>query len=288
MAWVTVKGHRYYRRSRRVNGRVVNDHYGRGEFAESVADYHKAERDLARAERDSRRAEREIEANTFADYFDLDGVLSHVVAALAHRQGWHRHKYQWRRRRGEGVGSEIDTLRRKVDKLVAERAARPLLSPDLSPFPEAERAVLARAATGDAAALAAAEPYFEDADRLRRWGDPVYAARCWLVSQSCGQDKLVARATHRYADRMAEGLGWAAADALQRLAIYRVVNNWLAVGVLEARANRFDPQHASRGPIERALSQAERRLMQAVRMLAVLRCVKPAEVFAALPAAGAA
>ena len=48
--------------------------------------------------------------------------------------------------------------------------------------------------------------------------------------------------------------------------------------------NRFDPQHASRAPIEGALTQADRRLMQAVRMLATLRGLKPAEVLATLPA----
>ena len=178
----------------------------------------------------------------------------------------------------------VDKLRRQVDQLIAERKAQPLLSPDLGGVPEADRAILARAATGDADALAAAEPYFRDASRLRRWGDPMHAARCWLVTQSCGDDVLVARATHRFATSMRDGLGWEAADALQRVAILRVVNNWLAVGVLEARANRFDPQHASRAPIERALTQADRRLMQAVRMLATLRGLKPVEVLATLPA----
>ncbi len=37
MAWVNIKGHRYYRRSKRVGGRVVNVHYGRGEVAEAIA-----------------------------------------------------------------------------------------------------------------------------------------------------------------------------------------------------------------------------------------------------------
>ena len=77
---------------------------------------------------------------------------------------------------------------------------------------------------------------------------------------------------------MRDGLGWGGADALQRLAIVRVVNNWLAVGVLEAKANRIDPGHQSRAVIERTLSQADRRLMQAVRTLAVLRGIKPNEV----------
>ena len=283
MAWVNVKGHRYYRRSKRIGSRVVTEHVGRGELANLEADYDAGARDLARLEHASARIKRHLAATEFAAFFELDDVVSDVVAALAHRQGWHRHKRQWRRKRGADVGA-VDKLRKKVDQLIAERKAQPLLSPDLGGVPEADRAVLAKAATGDADALAAAEPYFEDASRLRRWGDPMHAARCWLVTQSCGDDILVSRATHRYANSMRDGLGWEAADALQRVAILRVVNNWLAVGVLEAKANRFDPQQASRATIEKALTQADRRLMQAFKMRATLRGLKPVEVLATLPA----
>ncbi len=143
---------------------------------------------------------------------------------------------------------------------------------------------MAEAATGDAEALRAAEPYFKDAARVRRWGDPMHAARCWLVSQSCGENSLIHAATHRYADAMRDGLGWESADALQRVAILRVVNNWPAVGVLEAKANRVEPGKARRVTIQRALTQADQRLMQAVKVLAVLKGVRPAVVVAAVPA----
>ena len=280
---MNIKGHRYYRRSKRVGGRVVTEHVGRGELADLEADYDAGSRDLARLERASARIKRHLAATEYAAFFQLDDVVSDVVAALAHRQGWHRHKRQWRRKRGADVGT-TDKLRKQVDKIIAERKAQPLLSPDLGGVPEADRAVLAKAATGDADALAAAEPYFKDASRLRRWGDPMHAARCWLVTQSCGDNVLVARATHRYANSMRDGLGWEGADALQRVAILRVVNNWLAVGVLEAKANRCEPRHASRAPIEKALTQADRRLMQAVKMLATLRGLRPVEVLTKLPA----
>lgn len=98
------------------------------------------------------------------------------------------------------------------------------------------------------------------------------------MSQSAGDNARVHRATHRHANAVRDGLGWSGAVALPRLAIVRVVNNWLAVGVLEAKANRVDPGHPSRAVIERTLSQADRRLMQAVRTLAVLRGVRPNEV----------
>ena len=283
MAWVNIKGHRYYRRSKRVGGRIVNEHVGRGELAESVAAYDLAEREHADARRACDRFEKSAETRSFAEFFELDDFLSDVVAALAHRQGWHRHKREWRRKRGAAV-REIDKIRQVVEKVKAEYEARPLLAPSLADIPEADRDALAKAATGDAAALAAAEPYFRDAERLRLWGDPVYAARCWLVQQSAGENRLVARATQRFADAMQDGLGWATADALQRVAILRVVNNWLAVGVLEAKANRFNPEQTPRVLIEKALTQADRRLMQAVRVLAALRGVKPAAIMTSIPA----
>ena len=47
MAWVNIKGHRYYRRSKRVGGRVVTEHIGRGELANLDAEYDAGERDTA-------------------------------------------------------------------------------------------------------------------------------------------------------------------------------------------------------------------------------------------------
>ena len=153
MAWVNINGHRYYRRSTRVAGRVVTEHVGRGELADLEAAYDAGARDLARLERASARIKRYLAATEYAAFFELDDVVSDVVAALAHRQGWHRHKRQWQRARGADVGA-VDKLRKRVDQLVAERKGQPLISPDLGGVPEADRAVLAKAATRDADAAA--------------------------------------------------------------------------------------------------------------------------------------
>ncbi len=283
MAWVNVKGHRYYRRSKRVGGRVVTEHVGRGVLADLDARYDRESRDLERRERVALWVEGRTVAAEFAPLFGLDDFTSELVAALAHRQGWHRPKRQWRRKRGATV-EKFDGLRGRLDRAIDRAAALPLLAPDTWNAPEADRATLAAAAAGDPAALAAAEPYFRDPATLCRWGDPIHAARCWLVSQASSDNRLVHAATHRQADALRDGLGWAAADALSRMAILRVVNNWLAVGVLEAKANRVTPGHPSRLPIERALTQADRRLMQAVRTLAVLRGVRCGDMAAQLTA----
>ena len=91
---------------------------------------------------------------------------------------------------------------------------------------------------------------------IARWADRlalrILSADEWAYCRTRrdAAPHVAARFAAKEAGMKALGLGWAGADALQRGAILRVVNNWLAVGVLEAKANRFDPHHASRAPIE--------------------------------------
>ena len=47
MACVNIKGLRCYHRSKRVGDRLVNEHAGRGELANSEADYDAGARDTA-------------------------------------------------------------------------------------------------------------------------------------------------------------------------------------------------------------------------------------------------
>ena len=54
-AQVNAKGHRYYRRSKRVGGRVVSEHVGRGELANLDAEYDAHVRELDRVNQISRR-----------------------------------------------------------------------------------------------------------------------------------------------------------------------------------------------------------------------------------------
>jgi hypothetical protein len=151
-------------------------------------------------------------------------------------------------------------------------------------------------ATKGDAALEKARPYLEDRKYVNRWGNPAYAARCWLVGQVCGDDKLVARATHAKASALADDPGFEAANPLEKMAIYRVVNCWLTVSVLEVHACKWQPQTRERLTVERCLLLADRRLTAAVKMLATVRKVPVEEllgrvriaevVVAALPSAG--
>ena len=289
MAWVTIKGHRYYRRSRRVGGRVVTEHVGGGLLGEACARLDDRERALRRLEASTARLDHDAFIHGVADALAVDEVLGNLFALLAGRCGAYRHRRQWRLKRRAAIVASIKRMLNEVKKLSAAldraEAARPLLSPDFDGIPDDDRAVLQAAAMGDAAALEKARPYLTDKRYIARWGSPMYAAKCWLVGQACGDDHVVARATHNRADQLRDELGFRDANALERLAIARVVHNWLMVGVLEAKACGWKPHAKEHAQVQRCLSQAERRLLQAVKALAFLRRCHPADVAARLPAA---
>src|SRR4051812_48937727 len=70
MTWVRINGHRYYRRSRRVDGRVVTEHVGRGRIAELEA---QLDADLRKLRRLDRAVER----------LDFDGFIWGIREVLA-------------------------------------------------------------------------------------------------------------------------------------------------------------------------------------------------------------
>jgi hypothetical protein len=170
------------------------------------------------------------------DCLAVDEVVGHLFTLLAGRCGAYRHRRQWRWTRGGRLMANGSTNEAKAAMAALSRPpVLPLMPPEFTGIPEEDQDVLREAAKGDAAALEQSRKYLTDRRYTRRWGNPVYAARCWLVSQTCGTDLVVARATHNYADQLADDLGIGRANALEKLAITRVVNNWLMVGVLEAK-----------------------------------------------------
>jgi len=141
VAWVYIEGHRYYRRSERVGGRVVTEHVGRGELTNLDARYDAESRKLARSESLDLRVEGQSIAAQFGPLFALDDFTSDLVAALAHRQGWHRHRRQWWRKWGATV-EKFGGLRGQLDGVAGRAAAMTLLSPGTWSAPEADRAAL--------------------------------------------------------------------------------------------------------------------------------------------------
>jgi hypothetical protein len=89
---------RYYTRSRKVNGRVVRQYFGRGAAAEAAAQID-AERRALRAE--SAAAKKEEKAALRARQADIDALCSGadlLARAALLGAGFHQHKRQWRRK----------------------------------------------------------------------------------------------------------------------------------------------------------------------------------------------
>jgi len=279
MAWVNINNGRYYRRSRRVNGRVVNEHVGGGEFGEAMDGLDQAERMGRRIDAGLAQADRDVFEYAIRDVLGIDEFLGNLFTVIARQSGFHLHHRQWRRTRRVKEMSDLDTLRKQIKQLgkQIEQAKRaPLMAADFEGLPEADQATLRAAAKGDAAALAKAQPYLTDPKYIMEWGNPTYAARCWLVGQVAGDDAVVARTTHARATMLHDELGFSEANMLEKLAITRIVHNWLAVAALEAKCCQTSFQSRERTNAEKSLTLAERRLMQAIKTLAFLRdCTVP-------------
>jgi hypothetical protein len=290
MAWTTINGHRYYRRSKRIGDKVVTRHVRGGARLGRMAEQLDAhDRLIRRMARLDERLDRELFEGGVRECFAVDDVLTDVFAVLAGRCGAYRHRRQWRWKRGGKAMAMKLNAAPAVTLMTIDRAAgsgTPALLPaDLSGVPEADRATLRAAARGDAAALAASRKYLSDARYTRRWGDPMHAARCWLVTEASGTDRVVAAATFAHAQRMADDLGWQRATAVERLAIVRVVNNWLMVGILEVKACGLAAGSRERGRVEKALTQADRRLAHSLKALAFVQGKKTPPAVPRLPLA---
>lgn len=161
------------------------------------------------------------------------------------------------------------------------------MEPNFGGLPEADRATLQAAAKGDVAVLEKAKPYLTDPKYIKLWGNPMYAARCWLVTQVAGSDSVVARTTNARVAMLQDELGFASANMLEKLAITRIVHNWLAVAALDVRACQTPFQSPERASVEKSLGRAEHRLMQAIKTLAFLRECSVASVISRIDCATA-
>jgi hypothetical protein len=97
------RGGRYYTRSRRspVDGRVVREYVGSGPLAEIVAEADRTKRELVEAEREREKEELgrlEALAAPVLEISEAAEILAHAHLVAC---GYHRHKGEYRRARGE-------------------------------------------------------------------------------------------------------------------------------------------------------------------------------------------
>jgi len=212
----------------------------------------------------------------------FDPATAYIMQIVAPLSGFRIHKREWRTSRGASMSTSIDLekLGRLLDGEVSlyDRRYGSIHCPEFTGIPETDRRTLRDASAGDAKALGKLRKYLEDGLFLERWGNPSIMARVWIISQLAGEDRVVSQATQEHAEQLCRELGFRTCGVLERLGITRIVNNWLVLGMLEARANRFRPGSRERVAFEKTLSQAERRFHLAIRNLAFIRNVRDIDV----------
>lgn len=90
----------YYYRKRRIGGRVVSEYMGGGDLAHLVAHWDSIKREGRDEERHNltaKRAELMAEDKALAD---LEQTIGTLVQGILLVEGYHTHKGQWRRTRG--------------------------------------------------------------------------------------------------------------------------------------------------------------------------------------------
>lgn len=101
MGWETrPRGGRYYTRSKKVGGRVVREYVGTGDIARLAAEMDAIERQEREQAQAAVKSERDTDRTQEAALIDyckkIDGIADEALLAA----GYHKHKGQWRRKRG--------------------------------------------------------------------------------------------------------------------------------------------------------------------------------------------
>lgn len=102
MAWENrERGGPYYTRSRREGGRVVREYIGSGSIGELIAEADQAKRERRKADQEREQAELEPLRALGALLRELDEGAEILARAVLVAGGYHRHKGEWRLRRGQ-------------------------------------------------------------------------------------------------------------------------------------------------------------------------------------------
>ena len=100
MGWETRRGKSYYYRKERVGNRVRSVYVGSGETAVVIAQFEAMQGEDAALKRELARREREREREDDAVIQEACAFVEALARGTLMAAGYHRHKGQWRRKRG--------------------------------------------------------------------------------------------------------------------------------------------------------------------------------------------
>lgn len=261
----------YYYRSRKVRGRAVKTYVG-----PVGSDEAEAERAAVEERKAARRAERErvIAADREARGIlganaEFDRLADRLFRAVMAVLGFRLHaRTEWRPKRGAALMSPFEALVARY----GPQEPRPALTTFRADTPE-DQEVLDRAARGDAGVLPTVREWLRDPAKLSWLGSVAQMAEHAIVRQVAGDDVAVAAAVAAKMRDQRERLEAETPNASLpvRLAVTRVVHNWVVVHCMEATAAKHPPGTPAAIAAEKQLASAERRLATALKSLTVLR-----------------
>lgn len=289
MAWDSTR--RYYYRSEWTSNGPRRVYVGGGLLGQLAADVDAQERAQRTAAADRRRLGRgqDQAANKLLD--GQHGALYALVAALLTASGYYRHRRQWRRMDVKAFAKRYREAGEREATAAAGGAAHAggsahLTGPAGAPDPDA----VERDLTALVQRVNAPHPTRADLDTLRAVlatdagaGITVIGGDCILTAildaYGAGPGaQLVMRAD---ADRVARTLGRDTAPPFERPLIDHVVAAWVRLQLVErdhARSTAGSHSPESGAYWDRRLSEAQRRYLRAVNLLAKLRHLGPAQV----------
>lgn len=257
MALIRRGGCTFLIRSVRRGGRVTSEYVGSGPVAVLAAQLEAAER----AEREATAAEWKAECarldtvdEAVAELFrQVDRIARDILLA----SGFHQHKGQWRKRR---TMSNQSTDPNRVD-------------------PRSVKEILKCAQEGDESTLPEFRAFLDDRpDSLGDFGDMAYHAERSVIEAFTGKNLLVKEAMARKMTQIAVELAGPDPSPIERLLARRAALCWFTVNSYETTYARHSPDLtlAQEDSQQRRIDRAHKRLLMALRSLALVRRVPAA------------
>ena len=276
MGWEFRHGGRLYLyRNRRVHGRPVKEYLAADEasgfgfvMADNLSRIQKREaqvRDLVRIARSEFRQRVEGLVN---DVVIANAELRVVSDGILISTGFHRHhRGEWRMKR------ELAALTKLVMQLKTDPAkVSPLVSYQAPADDPKAVELFGRARAGDATALTEVRRMICEKKWIDWLGDLGRQATRQLIVKAAGGDVVWESGLTAKVNLLHQELLGDSATVLEVLLVRRVLNGWIAVHALELELTVRPPTDArSREALDKSLSRAQRRYLEAIRELARVR-----------------
>jgi hypothetical protein len=218
MGWETRNGRRYYYQKHREHGRAVSRY-----VPPFIAPFAAATDDLARAEheqaRRAERVERETHARRAGLVLEITRLARVVLAVCLPQLGYHAHKGQWRKKRGQSMSNKLEQIH-AVQAI--PQADRELLNTLLQRISKAKKP-----AQEDLIALEGLFIKHPDIWRTLELGNMCTYAVREMLEQMTNNAPATRISLQAGVEGVKRDLGYADAPALEKLLIDAVAVAWL-------------------------------------------------------------